>query len=380
MAGGNARLRAIQTTARLDDLSRLLPDWIWETDRDLRLTYVGDRITDVLYYHPHQFIDQPVWNLFGPDLPLERSRRGGSARPFRDCEVTVADHCGAPHVLNVAALPLFDDGSARFSGYLGIARDVTESKAQARAIMDAKAAADRANEAKSNFLATMSHELRTPLNAIMGFADVMQGQYFGPLGHPKYHEYSADILASARHLAQMIDDVLDMAKIEAGRLHLNEERVPADDLMDRAVRMVKPKADAANLVLRLAYPNKRVELNVDGHKLVQVLVNLLANAVKFTDPEGKIELTGALMADGSFEFIVEDTGIGMSADDQILALEPFHQVDVTSQASREGAGLGLSIVKALVELHDGTLKVDSEVGFGTRMTVILKSGRVTKTT
>ena len=376
LSGGNATAEGDRTTTRMDDLSRLLSEWLWETDRDLRLTHVGSRILDVLQYHPCEFVGQPVANLFGSDIPLLQVSDGGRLRPFRDHEVTVTARNGADRVLELAAVPVFVERSGRFIGYRGVARDVTENKAQERALQQAKADAERANRTKSDFLATMSHEFRTPLNAVIGFADVMHGEHFGPLGHAKYREYTADIVASARHLAQMIDDVLDMSKIEAGRLDLHEECARPEELMDRAVRMVKPRAEEAGHVLGVAYPSERVEIRVDGHKLVQILINLLANAVKFTEAGGRIDLAAALTQEQALAFTVTDTGIGMRVEDQAIALEPFGQVHASSPAGRQGSGLGLCIVKALMELHGGTLCIDSAPGAGTTITVTVPANRV----
>jgi PAS domain S-box-containing protein len=360
----------------MDDLSRLLAEWLWETDRDLRLTHVGSRILDVLQYHPSEFVGRPVADLFGSDIPLAPVSDGGRARPFREYEVTITARDGGERVLALAAVPVFAERSGRFTGYRGVARDVTETKTQERALQEAKAEAERANRAKSEFLATMSHEFRTPLNAVIGFTDVMHGEHFGPLGSPKYREYAADIVASARHLAQMIDDVLDMAKIEAGRLDLHEEQARPEELIDRAVRMVKPRVEEAAHVLGVSYPSERVEIRVDGHKLVQILINLLANAVKFTEAGGRIDLAAALTQDRALKFTVTDTGIGMSPEDQATALQPFGQVHAASPAGRQGSGLGLSIVKALVELHGGTLGIDSTPGAGTTITVTMPANRV----
>jgi signal transduction histidine kinase len=174
----------------------------------------------------------------------------------------------------------------------------------------------------------------------------------------------------------MIDDVLDMAKIEAGRLELHEECARPGDLMDRAVRMVKPRAEEAGQVLGVSYPDERVEVRVDGPKFVQILINLLMNAVKFTEAGGRIELSAGLTQSRALAFTVIDTGIGMSAADEAIALEPFGQVNAASSAGRQGSGLGLSIVKALVELHGGALAIDSAPGVGTTIKVTVPADRV----
>ena len=365
-----------RTQARLNDLNRLLPEWLWETDRELRLTHVGPRILDVLKRHPREFLGRLVTEIFGPDMLMSVKRDGHRYRPFGDHEVILVARDGEERIVSIAGLPVYDRCSGEFNGYRGVARDVTTSRAQERALEAAKAAADRANRAKSDFLATMSHELRTPLNAVIGFAEVMRGEHFGALGNPKYQQYAADIVSSARHLSHMIDDILDMAKIKAGRQELHEEFISPEDLVDRAACMLRPKADEAGLALNVIYPDEHVTLWADGYKVVQILANLLSNAVKFTEAGGQIELAATVTPERALSFTVTDTGIGMSAADQIIALEPFGQVHATSPAGRKGSGLGLSIVNSLMQLHKGTLAIDSAPGAGSAITVTLPPDRV----
>jgi PAS domain S-box-containing protein len=361
---------------RLADLERLASDWIWEVDRRLVLTAVTPRIFDLLGRHPRELVGRPFRDLVGESLPLAAADRPHRARPFRDCEVSIADRAGTLRHFRISGLPVFDEGDGRLLGYRGTARDVTELKAREQALLEAKSAAEQANRSKSRFLAQMSHELRTPLNAIIGFAEIMQAEALGPLGSPQYRSYAGDIVESARHLSQVINDVLDVAKLEAGKFELHEDRLNPAQLVERAVRLVAPRAAEAEVALTLEAAADPPALLADGRKLLQVLLNLLSNAVKFTAAGGQVRLAAAAEPDGGFAFSIADNGIGMSEADLAVALAPFGQVDSTLSRRFEGTGLGLPLAKALTELHDGHLEIDSAPGAGTRTRVRLPSERV----
>jgi PAS domain S-box-containing protein len=374
---GQLRRELARTRARLDDISRLVSDWIWETDRQLRIRTVTPRVMEVLGYHPAELTGRPFAELVGADAPLPLTGAPERARPFRDVETTVVDRWGGARRVRLSGLPVFDEVTQRFTGYRGTAQDVTELRAREHALLEAKNAAEEASRTKSEFLAQMSHELRTPLNAIIGFAEVMHAEQLGPLGADKYREYAGDIAGSARHLAQVINDVLDVAKLEAGKFQLNEEEVAPGELAARAVRIVRPRAEDAGVALTLADTGgAAVTLRADGHKLLQVLLNILSNAVKFTPSGGRTDVRAGPSEDGGYVFTVRDTGIGMSAEDQRVALSPFGQVDSSLARRFEGTGLGLPLSKALTELHDGALEIDSAPGEGTCVNVRLPAGRV----
>jgi signal transduction histidine kinase len=239
-------------------------------------------------------------------------------------------------------------------------------------LMKARDEALAADRAKSAFLATMSHELRTPLNAIIGFSEVLTLGVFGPLGNDRYREYCQAIGDSGRHLLAVINDVLDISKIEAGKLQLRFEEVQLDQLLENCCALVRGKIDMAGIRLeRVPSETTLPGLWADPVKLRQIVLNLLSNALKFTGGGGSIRVSSALLPERGIAFSIADSGIGMSAEDVTLALQPFQQVDNSHTRRYEGTGLGLPLAKALVEQHGGRLEIDSTPGRGTTVTVIL---------
>jgi len=228
-----------------------------------------------------------------------------------------------------------------------------------------KSRAEETSQLKSDFLANMSHELRTPLNAINGFSDIMQKELFGPLGDPRYKTFAADILFSGQHLLSLINDILDLSKIEAGKKELSFEPVQLSDVIGQAVRMsrIRAKDKAINLI----YDEKDVpQINADPRALKQILLNLLTNAIKFTPAEGTVTVSVQVR---SMDMVVAvtDTGIGISQEDIERLAQPFAQVDNQETKNQEGTGLGLSLAKSLAELHGGQFKIASTLGVGTTM-------------
>ncbi len=248
---------------------------------------------------------------------------------------------------------------------IGTMADITEQRRRESELAEAKVLADQANRAKSEFLASMSHELRTPLNAIIGFSDVIRHNTFGEMTPVKYREYVDDIHDSGRHLLSLINDVLDMAKIEAGKLELNSVTIDVATTMTDALRMVQTQAAEAGLTLDTRIDGD-IRLLADERALKQVLVNLLSNAVKFTPPGGRVTVFAERLPDG-IRLGVEDTGIGMTEDGVAKALEPFGQVAHTVTVEGRGTGLGLPLVKALIEAHGASFGIESAPGLGTRV-------------
>ena len=224
--------------------------------------------------------------------------------------------------------------------------------------------AEAANQAKSEFLANMSHELRTPLNAINGFSEIMAGEMFGPLGDARYKGYAADILRSGQHLLSLINDILDMAKIEAGKLTLNYEAVSMKEIVDDAARLMRGRVEEAGLKLLVDAPDLPT-IEADHRGLKQVVLNLLSNAVKFTPEGGDIVVALSREDDDRIRVAVTDTGIGIAADDLARLARPFEQVEGQHSKTTQGTGLGLALTKSLIELHGGTLTMESEPGRGT---------------
>jgi len=223
-----------------------------------------------------------------------------------------------------------------------------------------------ANRHKSEFLANMSHELRTPLNAVIGFSEVLIERMFGEV-NPKQEEYLQDILSSGKHLLSLINDILDLSKIEAGRMELEAQPFDLPAALDNALTLIKERAARNSIALDVHVDPRIGEILADERKIKQVLLNLLSNAVKFTPEGGKITMS-AVMNGRSIEISVADTGIGIAAADQETVFEEFRQVGTDYARKREGTGLGLALARRLVELHGGTLSLQSELGKGSTFT------------
>ena len=244
------------------------------------------------------------------------------------------------------------------------------------ALRRAKDLAETASRTKSRFLATMSHELRTPLNAIIGFSEIMMSELCGPLENEKYREYNKDIHESAGHLLALINDILELSKAEAGKLELQEGLVDFGSLVESSVRLIRQKAVCGEVAIETEIAAAAVRLRGDERKLKQILLNLLSNAVKFTPPGGRVEVRVACDRAGSLVIGVRDSGIGIAEADLPEVLEPFGQAKNHSGQPDEGTGLGLPLAKAMVELHGGSLTIDSVPGVGTTVTVVIPGERV----
>ncbi|MBI3452224.1 MAG: hypothetical protein HY057_05210 [Rhodospirillales bacterium] len=254
--------------------------------------------------------------------------------------------------------------------------NLTHQKKVESALREAKEEAEIGSASKSEFLANMSHELRTPLNAIIGFTDIILRELFGPMGNQRYVDYLRDIEGSAQHLLQVIGDILDMAKIEAGQAELQEELVELRPVLSSCLRLVAERAHRGGVTLKEETAVDLPLLVADQRKLKQILLNLLSNAVKFTPKDGEVILAAAVNGDGRLELSVIDTGIGMSESDIVTALKPFGQVEGSLARKFEGSGLGLPITKALVEMHGGQMRIASTPGTGTTVWVVLPAKRL----
>jgi len=222
-----------------------------------------------------------------------------------------------------------------------------------------------ANASKSRFLANMSHELRTPLNAIIGFSQILRDEMLGPIGQSKYVEYAGDVQDAGQHLLALINDVLDLAKVEAGKQELRLEAVELPVLLETLKRLIEVQAANGGILLSQNVPVDMPRLNGDSRAIKQVLLNVLGNALKFTPRGGRIELAASVRDDGGIDIAVADTGIGIATADLERVFRPFEQVDDGFTRQHSGSGLGLSLVKSLMELHGGKVSIDSELGAGT---------------
>ena len=257
--------------------------------------------------------------------------------------------------------------------------DITLRKQMEQSLRYAKEQADSANRAKSAFLANMSHELRTPLNAIIGFSEMMINETFGPLGNEKYTEYLGDVHLSAQHLLDIINEVLDMSKIEAGRLELQEEDIDVAELIDSVARMMVSKMFSNDIDIKTDIAPNLPKMRADLRMMRQVLINILTNAVKFSPNGGLITVRAKIKSSGDMIIEIEDNGIGIHRDKIHQALEPFGQVSdkpERRELKSQGTGLGLPLAKAMVELHDGVLNIESEFGEGTTVMLLFPAKRI----
>jgi signal transduction histidine kinase len=237
--------------------------------------------------------------------------------------------------------------------------------------------AEQANRAKSAFLANMSHELRTPLNAIMGFSEVMKDQHLGAMHNPRYLAYAGDIHASGRYLLGIINDILDLSKIEAGKMSLEQaEEFPLRLALEGSLAICGSLGEKFGVRLACELPPQEVRLIAVERMIRQIMINLVGNAIKFTPAGGLVEIAGGGMPCGGYAVTVRDSGIGMSKDDIVKALTPFGQVENKMTATHNGTGLGLPLAKAMLELHDGTLEIESEPGRGTMIVLKFPASRV----
>jgi PAS domain S-box-containing protein len=364
---------------RFRDVAEVAGDFFWERDGEGRITFLSDRFTEATGLPASELVGKPG-GAFGHMLaPGGDTARLGTAishrRAFRNLTLCIRlPSSGEQRWWRLSGKPFFDEEGA-FRGFRGTGSEVTAAVFAEQELRIAKEAAEAANVAKSEFLATMSHELRTPLNAVIGFSEIMHQELFGPIGLSAYRDYAADIAHSGRHLLAMINDILDLAKIDAGRLQLSEEPVDLVLVARRAARVVEPQAQAAGIAVAVRSALPELLVWADERRLRQVLLNLVSNAVKFTPKGGSVDVELGRGAAGQTEIVVRDTGIGIAAEDLSRVIEPFRQVDSGHARRHDGTGLGLAICDRLVRLHGGVLSLASTLGRGTAATVSLPASR-----
>ncbi|MGE0745631.1 MAG: CHASE domain-containing protein [Rhodospirillales bacterium] len=368
-----------QNQERFRDYAEIASDWFWSTDAELRFDYFSKRFASSEEFRPLTLRGERG----GEHAKFEPHGVDGeryfaelqARRPFKDVLYEYADHAGNSQWWRMSGKPVLDENGA-FIGYRGTGRNVTDEVEVQQSLRMAKEQAELANRAKSEFIANVSHELRTPLNAVIGFSEVMISETLGPLGNRKYAEYAQDIHESGQHLLALINDILDLSKVESGSEELYEEDIHVPDMAKSLMTLMRHHAEKGKVVLLMELDQTLPKVAADKRKLKQILVNLLSNAVKFTKPGGNVILRGWIDEEGGFVFQVADTGIGMAPDDIPKALQKFRQVDSDLNRKYEGTGLGLPLAKALAELHGGSLVMESELGRGTTVTVRLPPDRV----
>lgn len=267
------------------------------------------------------------------------------------------------------------DKTGKIKNFVAIIEDVTERKRSEEKLILAMQDAENANQAKSSFLANMSHEFRTPLNAILGFAETIKMEILGPLKHDKYSEYIDHIYDSAQHLMQLVEEILDLSKIESGRQDINEKKIDVADLIMNCLALVNEQARKAEVNIDGKIEEMLPPLLADERMTKQVLLNLLSNAIKFTAKGGAVKLRAFLSGDGHIKIVASDTGIGISREDYEKVFSVFGQAESILTRSHEGSGLGLPISRRLIELHGGTLDLESVLGEGTIVTITFPTQR-----
>ncbi|MBL8907691.1 MAG: PAS domain S-box protein [Rhizobiales bacterium] len=332
-------------------------------------------------YRLAEVIGRSFAELFAPESRktlrdyLAALQGPGLASVFNDGrEVTAIVKQGGevPLFLTIGKLQPIRPESAAFCA---VVRDITQWKKTEQELREAKESAEQASRQKSEFLAKISHELRTPLNAILGFSEVMRLERFGEIRNDKYRGYVNDIHTSGAHLLSLINDLLDLSKVEAGKLELNFAAVDLGEVVDHAFKMMQEQATAARVILRKNIPADLPSVVADLRSMRQILINLLSNAVKFTDPGGQVIVSGQFLKSGELKLRVKDTGIGMTENDLREALEPFRRV-ATEGREVTGTGLGLPLTKALAEANRTVFSITSEPSKGTLVEITFPTTRV----
>ncbi|MBN8521479.1 MAG: PAS domain S-box protein [Alphaproteobacteria bacterium] len=348
------------------------------TDHNRRIIKVNDSFTRIYGWPRTQIIGLDIVQLLAED---EREKAQNNYDEFiktgirstGEVKVTRKDGSIANVLYTSATLELSQ--KRRFQ--VTTVMDITLRKQMEFSLRQAKEQADSSSQAKSAFLANMSHELRTPLNAILGFSEMMEKETFGALGHPKYAEYIQDIHTSAQHLLEIINEVLDMSKIEAGRVDLDEHEVDIPALIESIHRIMSSRAFSSGLEIRQKIPSGLPALFADPRLVRQILINLVTNAIKYSEKSGHVDIEASMTPQGAMQLIVKDYGVGIPKDRLVEAMEPFGQIHDPGKANKaQGTGLGLPLARAMARLHGGTLELESDLGKGTQVTVTFPRKRI----
>jgi PAS domain S-box-containing protein len=332
-----------------------------------------NRALEVEFGPIHSLTCREYFAAHSSDCPICDSRRDDM--PARSNREWQSDATGKIYELTETRVA---DAKGEFS-VLQVFHDITLRKQSEEALDNARVAAEVANRAKSEFLAVMSHELRTPLNAIIGFAEILESQLLGPQSVPQYVEFAHDIHDSGRHLLQLINDILDVARIEVGRIVLNEGPLDVAEVVHLIMTLVRERAEHGHVAVADDLPDVLPPLRGDARRIKQALLNVVGNAVKFTPPGGRVEIWVGSAPDGGLDLRVTDTGIGIAPEDMDRVMQVFTQAETSQKRRYQGTGLGLPLTRQLMELHGGSVTLASEMGIGTRVTLHFPKDRVIPT-
>ena len=373
-------LRRAEADAReLRSILDTATDGVVVIERDGRIVSLNRSAEALFGYETRELVGQPFSNLFAPESQraavdyLDGLSLNGVASVLNDGREVIG------RVREGGLIPLFmtmgriADGTDKFCAVL---RDITQWKRAEEDLLNAKREAERASSAKSDFLAKISHEIRTPLNAIIGFSEVMMDERFGPVGNERYRQYLKDIHASGGHLVSLLNDLLDLSKIEAGKLDLTFNSVDLTALLQQCVAIMQPQANRERIIIRTSLLPTLPAVVVDERSIRQIVLNLLSNSIKFTGAGGQVIVSTALTDRGEAVLRVRDTGIGMSEKEIETALEPFRQLATSTRWGSGGTGLGLPLTKALVEANRATFTIKSAVNAGTLVEITFPATRV----
>lgn len=361
----------------LKDFENGTGDWLWETDQKGYLTHVSESFTRMAGLDASLLVGRRMTELnFGEDRREWRNLKMlvAGRQPIENCVVPIRLK-GQERWWALTGHPRFDDANA-FLGYRGIGSDITTQRQTEIALEEAKQAAESANAAKSKFLAVLSHELRSPLNAVIGFSEIISDPETSRVPAAKYVEYAREIRDSSRHLLSIIDDLLDIARIESGSIELSQETICAEHMFETVTRSLAPLAEKRGVTLSCQPSKVETMLLADPRLLRQILTNLVTNAVKFTPSGGEVTIGANLIHNGSVVLWVRDTGIGIAQENIDKIFEPFTQIEDALNRNFEGVGLGLSIALHLARAHGGELTLDSELGEGTTVRFTVPSWRM----
>ena len=363
-------LRAILDTAT---------DGVIVIDRDGRVLSANRSAEALFGYDAPDLAGHPLSDLFAPESRrdaigyIDGLTRNGVASVLNDGREVIG------RVRQGGLIPLFmtmgriTDGAEKMCA---VFRDITQWKRAEEELTNARRQAEKASSAKSDFLAKISHEVRTPLNAIIGFAEVMMEERFGPVGNERYREYLRDIHASGGHVISLVNDLLDLSKIEAGKLELTFASVKLNDLVQQCVAIMQPQANRERIIIRTSLSPTLPPVVVDARSIRQIVLNLLSNSIKFTSAGGQVIVSTAFTEHGEVVLRVRDTGVGMSDKEVEAAMEPFRQLATSGRSNAAGTGLGLPLTKALAEANRASFAIKSAVNAGTLVEVTFPSTRV----
>lgn len=366
--------RVAERTKELRKLSMAVeqsPDMVFITNPDGIIEYVNPRFIEMTGYSMDEAIGENPKILASGETPpavyIDLWETITAGKVWRG-DILDKRKDGSTYWASMLIAPVKDE-NGNITDYIAMHEDITERKTAERDIRKAKEKAEFADRAKSELLANMSHELRTPLNAIIGFSSTLISETFGPIGNKKQKEYLGDIYTSGEHLLSLINDILDVSAIEAGKIELAENDLNLSQIFEDCLKLVKSRAHEGGIKIICIHDSETPQLFADERRTKQILINLLTNAIKFTPEGGEVSLKATVNFDGTLTISVKDTGIGMDADGIRMAMTQFGQVDSSLDRKYEGTGLGLPLTRMLAELHGGTLRIESEPGIGTTVSV-----------